>query len=144
MNANTNDLLWERMWELTDQFNEPATSVGDGGVNLTALRKAFDKLQHELRFWSKVRKTKTCWLWCGSHKEGYGVAIHAGGMSRTGAHRISWEMHYGELPAGQRVLHTCHVRECVNPKHLFLGEQHERSRAGMRVVKEALGGFHEA
>ncbi len=41
------------------------------------------------------------------------------------AHRVSWEMFCGEIPAGQKVLHRCDVSLCVNPDHLFLGTQKE-------------------
>lgn len=79
----------------------------------------------EQRFWAKVRKTGTCWIWTGCvMSNGYGSITDRARATRSPSvlvHRLSWELAYGDVPRGLCVLHRCDVRVCVRPDHLFLG-----------------------
>lgn len=75
------------------------------------------------RFWSKVQKTETHWLWLGAEKGNnhYG-ALRIGGKHGPvkAAHQLSYRLHHGAFE-GLQVLHTCDIPKCVNPAHLYLG-----------------------
>ena len=64
-----------------------------------------------------------CWLWAGDwNRDGYGV-FRIQRHRHVGAHRVSWTLHRGPIPDGMSILHKCDVRCCVNPDHLYIGDQ---------------------
>lgn len=74
-------------------------------------------LSTEERFWLRVEKTDSCWLWRDPSSPAlYGrfkVADHS-----VGAHRFAYELLVGPIPEGMEIDHLCGIRNCVNPKHL--------------------------
>lgn len=85
----------------------------------------------EERFWSKVERTDTCWIWTASATEyGYGrISWEVDGKKRLfRAHQVSWMLHYGTIPFSLSVLHKCDNPPCVRPDHLFLGTQLDNMR----------------
>ena len=68
-----------------------------------------------------------CVLWTGNAyvlRGGYGsVTMRRHGIIGRRAHRMAWELYKGPIPKGLHVLHRCDVPLCVNPDHLFLGDQ---------------------
>ncbi len=88
------------------------------------------------RFWEKVDKTRTCWLWTASLTDkGYGK-FGLDGRTRS-AHTVAWELTYGKIPRGLCVLHKCDVRRCV--RHLFLGTKKQNSEDMVAKKRSATG-----
>lgn len=74
------------------------------------------------RFWVKVEKTDTCWLWIAAVSgSGYGnfyIGKVDGRYVNVPAHRWAWQDSGRALIEGLELDHICRNRKCVNPDHL--------------------------
>jgi hypothetical protein len=98
------------------------------------------------RFWRHVRVDPSgCWLWTGGLREGYGSIGSGGGNGRGQgghsllAHRVAYQMMVGNIPPGLFVCHSCDVRNCVNPGHLWLGTNKDNIRDALSKGRMAIG-----
>ncbi|MDF1895095.1 HNH endonuclease [Rahnella contaminans] len=109
----------------------------------------------EERFWEKVIKKseEECWYWTaaavrggsGQRKLTYGVIgaqrNASGNVKILLAHRISWEMHNGPIPAGKYIDHICHNTLCVNPNHLRLATPKQNTENQCVVDSRSTSGY---
>jgi hypothetical protein len=81
-------------------------------------------------------KDSTCWIWIGSvTNRGYGK-FRTGNIS-VGAHRVAWTLQNGDIPKEKLVCHKCDNPLCVNPEHLFVGDQGDNL---LDMIKKGRGG----
>jgi hypothetical protein len=93
--------------------------------------KEFDRMNmnqlfcsDKCRFFAKVIKTESCWIWTSTkNRKGYGT-IKWGPKDKK-AHRVSYLIHKGDIPDGKIIMHSCDNPSCVNPDHLKIGTDQE-------------------
>ena len=100
------------------------------------------------RFWENVEKKspEQCWEWLGSRNAGYGCfkVKRQGKLVRTGAHRLMYQLEFGEIPgskydADMVVRHKCNNPICVNPAHLTIGTHAQNVRDRVEARRSAIG-----
>lgn len=105
--------------------------------------------RHQERFFEKVEiglklrpgMTTECWLWTGIQRGNnrYG-GFNSGTPGKGGvaaiAHRMSWVIHFGEIPENMEVCHECDTPTCIRPDHLFLGTHADNMRDMVRKGRQ--------
>lgn len=96
----------------------------------------------DVRFWDRVSKTESCWLFRGP-TVGIGHAVFKA-FGETLAHRVAWVIHFGPISRGNGfhgtvVMHKCDVPNCVNPSHLMLGTQADNVADTVRKGRNSKG-----
>jgi hypothetical protein len=89
----------------------------------------------EDRLWRQVKRgpSNKCWIYFGPHtgkdayrKKGYGQIYWKG--KKYPAHRLSYILTYGKIPATLQIDHRCRNKMCVNPKHLEAISQNDNMK----------------
>ena len=71
------------------------------------------------RFWEKVEKTDTCWVWQGSLTDlGYGKFFAGSDKGIVSAHRFAYKSLIKKIGPSMTIDHLCRNKFCVNPAHL--------------------------
>lgn len=93
------------------------------------MKTCFEELNIEQKLSEKtvIVSDSGCWIWTGAiSPNGYGsIRIK---QKTHSTHRVSYQVHKGEIPNGASVLHSCDVRCCINPGHLRVGTYADNQR----------------
>jgi|ERR1035437_429335 hypothetical protein len=97
---------------------------------------------HVNKFWVRVNKTNTCWLWT-SCTTIHTPMITVGGINQL-CSRWAYYFRNKKDPYPYFVLHTCDNVLCVNPNHLFLGTSQDNVTDKIQKGRgvSAKKGFH--
>lgn len=74
----------------------------------------------------EIDKRTGCWLWTGKlWDNGYGrlarITRWIPGVVHGRVHIASWLRYRGKVPKGRMICHSCFVKRCFNPEHLYAG-----------------------
>jgi hypothetical protein len=109
------------------------------------LHKRWPTRTAEERFMAKVSPEPNtgCWLWLGTvdSQTGYAIFAHDGIRAKRASH-FAFKLKHGRLPhKGLDCCHTCDVRICVSPDHVFEGTRavnmQDAARKGRIVIGTA-------
>jgi hypothetical protein len=115
------------------------------------------KFWNNVRFWGATEDD--CWLWIRGATGGYAQLLWKEFSTTKYAHRMAYELTYGEIPDGYVIDHECHNRSidcpsgkqclhrrCCNPRHLVaktIGQNVKAAHQGRKERKTHCPHGHE-
>jgi hypothetical protein len=126
-------LSWNKSTGLIGVYSG-ASINGSAGMTNVYIARLKEKIEIDPR--------TACWNWTASLRPtGYGQMRYLGTTEL--AHRVSWMLFRGPIPKADgvygtmNVLHHCDNPKCVNPDHLFIGDQADNAKDA--VAKDRWG-----
>jgi hypothetical protein len=96
-------------------------------------------LSNRNKFWAKVNKTDSCWLWTGA-KADHGYGQFSSCDIHILAHRYAFILQNGPVAKGLHLHHACETPLCVNPDHVqaLTPKEHKAAHRQLNLHREAI------
>lgn len=102
-----------------------------------------ESLEYKIKLYNeRVVKKEGCWDWLGIIDTNQGYAKVQFKRENISAHRLSWIIHYGDIPKDKQINHHCDNRKCTNPEHLYLGTQKQNEEDKLKRNRQAKGSIN--
>jgi len=84
-----------------------------------------------------------CWNWTASTFKDNGypqiVDFSSGKRVNRRGNRVAYELFNGPIPSNKSILHSCHNKLCVNPKHLRIGTHQDNMDDKVNASRQVKG-----
>lgn len=115
--------------------------LGKGFWQIASDEEKLHKLK-ELYEKNVIKTDSGCWGWKNKLMDNGYAKIGMGVGKIITAHRLSWILHYGNIPNGMNVLHSCDQRDCSKISHLFIGDHDDNMKDMVNKSRQMKGLNH--